>query len=313
MSPPRRTGIPGSGRTPTGSICTVNVPTARSWALRTSVRTRTGLRRDYALLRSHPCGDLLNLNGFREVRTEEQLARGARVDLTGRRDGRAYLVEVKKDAPQTELRLNDQVLQFQRYANEAERGVYEGVPVTLVLATPRCSPSGRAFSCTATESRCGTRGGSLKAAERAGLYNEVSRFVSDDIWARAADGEYEEGYGPRRFAAMLASILVGTTSWSQYQNLCKDIFEYLFCSPLETPLWESANWSRGKPPRPDPAQLRRRRDLEVPARDLPRRPRGHRREELQPEDQEGAHPADRAPSQPSRHGPVRHDRIAGKS
>ena len=45
------------------------------------------------------------------------------------------------------------------------------------------------------------------------------------------------------FETRLRKIQPGRPGWSDYQRLCKDIFEYLFCPPLEAPIWESANWS----------------------------------------------------------------------
>jgi hypothetical protein len=51
----------------------------------------------------------------------------------------------------------------------------------------------------------------------------------------------------------LSKIPLGTAGWFQYQKLCSNIFEYLFCPPLELPLFEN----------PD-ANRRNRRDMIFP-------------------------------------------------
>jgi hypothetical protein len=79
---------------------------------------------------------LLNFLGFREARIEDSIARDVRVDLSASRDGVVFLIEVKKDAPQTERRIDQQVGQLRRYEHEAQHGLYEGRPIRLVLATP---------------------------------------------------------------------------------------------------------------------------------------------------------------------------------
>jgi hypothetical protein len=43
---------------------------------------------------------------------------------------------------------------------------------------------------------------------------------------------------------LLDKVPLGTPGWMEYQKLCSDIFEYLFCPPLDKPLFENADASR---------------------------------------------------------------------
>jgi hypothetical protein len=187
--------------------------------------------------------ELLKLLEFREVRIEDSIARGARVDLSASRDGVIFLIEVKKDAPQTEKRIDQEIGQLRRYEHEAQRGFYEGRTIRLVLATP-------GFLSPRARERLGEEGIELwdgrwilGHAQNFGLHEDAARFIPAGILSRDPRAERAAAVKSISFSARLTGTQPGKPSWSDYQRLCKDIFEYLFCPPLETPIWESENWS----------------------------------------------------------------------
>jgi hypothetical protein len=153
-------------------------------------------------------------------------------------DGRTAIVEVKGVTPNTRRRLEDAANQLAVY-----RMVYsEANPtksVVLALVTPgTLSPEYRRFLHEAGIDQV-IDGEDLHRSENLPIIN---------MFMQAARGELPSGPEPSDPADVLVKKLreipAGQTDWSKYQKLCERILEFLFCPPLEKPIYERSNLVR---------------------------------------------------------------------
>jgi hypothetical protein len=141
-----------------------------------------------------------------------------------------YLIEVRADTPSTSARLGQIAQRLRQYALSVPSAT------NLVLAIP------------------GVLGDERRAElERAGVMLWDGRLLAST--ARGEGIELPEGIDfpssllltkppEMQLRRRLARTPVGTKYWSQYQGLCSDLVEFLFCPPLNNPLYENPTGNR---------------------------------------------------------------------
>lgn len=148
-------------------------------------------------------------------------------------DGTSTIVETKVDTPSTRERLQDIVNQLHAMAR-----VHGHSTVRLVLAVPGVlAPAHQAF---VAQQDIDLWDGPwlVKTAKQVGLaIPSVLRSVS-------TSEPVAEPSPAADLLQQLAAIPGGKPMWSQYQQLCKGILDYLFCPPLEHPHYEHATASK---------------------------------------------------------------------
>ncbi|MFC9531135.1 hypothetical protein ACFT38_11465 [Streptomyces sp. NPDC056975] len=177
---------------------------------------------------------VLERSGIGSVSPEVRLAPGAVADILVATDSTLHLIECKRRVPQTSSRLESSIEQLKHYEGLTNRGRYSGLNQKLVLATPgRLAETHRRYL---HENGVTAWDGSwiYQRASQVGLQEEALRYVG-----------YFDGREPaaeqdaHTFEERLLSIPPGRSNWATYQRLCQEIFEYLFCPPLRTPIAES--------------------------------------------------------------------------
>ncbi|MER5461985.1 hypothetical protein ABT010_15095 [Streptomyces sp. NPDC002668] len=174
---------------------------------------------------------ILEKSRIGRVTPEVRLSRDAVTDIAVSTNTTLHIIECKKRVPQTSSRLEEFVAQIKRYATIASSGQYRGLNQKLVLAAPgRLAETHHRY--------LATHGISVwdgpwiyQRASLVGLQEEAIRFVG-----------YFEPHNDTdafTFEERLSSVSPGRANWSIYQRLCQEIFEYLFCPPLRTPIRES--------------------------------------------------------------------------
>jgi hypothetical protein len=142
------------------------------------------------------------------------------------------IVEVKASAPMTMSRVRDVVRRMAdvREAWEAHEGreADSALVVSEVL-----SPERRAFL-EDNRIKLWDSDWIFAQAMRYGLQREAEPYVGDRV------EEFTQTVG-KQLVDELRSLAPGRDSWSQYQNLCSRILQFLFCPPLESPITELAN------------------------------------------------------------------------
>jgi hypothetical protein len=178
---------------------------------------------------------LIDRASIGRVLTSSRLSQSAVIDISVTSSSTLYIVECKKRVPQTSSRLEEFVSQIKRYAALAAKGPYRGLEQKLVLATPGKLSAANHRYMSAHGISVWDGPWIYHQASLVGLQQEVNRFVSDFDPGEIADAI--------TFGERLTSLPPGKASWPLYQRLCQDIFEYLFCPPLTTPIVESRNES----------------------------------------------------------------------
>lgn len=179
---------------------------------------------------------LLLRAGVGQVDSGARLSYDLVIDLAVTSSTTLNIVECKKRVPQTISRLEEFIGQIKLYAASAKRGSYAGLEQRLTLATP-------GKLATAHRQYLSSHGISVwdgpwiyHQASLVGLQDEAERFVGDVGLTEATEAV--------AFGERLSGLAPGRENWTLYQRLCQDIFEYLFCPPLRTPIRESRNESR---------------------------------------------------------------------
>ncbi|WP_326572420.1 hypothetical protein OG539_28055 [Actinacidiphila glaucinigra] len=177
---------------------------------------------------------LLNKSGYWNVSQDVLLGPGARADIIAESQDSVIVVEAKRVSPQTNLRIEDAVNQLQHYG-ELTRTMaeYRDRTQRLAVAAPGilATTSAELFTKSGVEIWDGKWLAQRSVA--AGLRDEASKFLDPEYFDAAPESEALE------LTAKLTNMPAGRGSWSAYQRLCRDIAEYLFCPPLESPAWES--------------------------------------------------------------------------
>jgi hypothetical protein len=170
--------------------------------------------------------------------------RKLRPDFIGTFEGGGIaLVEVKGVTPNTRQRLEGVANQLVSY-RDAYKAANPGSKVVLVLVTPgTLSVEYRLFLMKSGIDQV-IDGDVLREPENLPV---IERFLEEASVSRAA------GSVPVDVAGSLLGELretpAGQADWPQYQKLCERILEFLFCPPLEKPIYERSN--RGRSDRRD--------------------------------------------------------------
>ena len=183
----------------------------------------------------------LSSQEFTQVELTPRLSANARPDLVGVNGiGQAVIVEVKATSPLTIMRVESVISQIRSYEQAFIRS--RTVRPKLILALP--------FG--------------LLTRER----NEAFESARIEVWdhykvTEIIEGASDQTLGPELarvkhayltfknygkdpdFGSNLSNRLRGLSggrdNWSAYQKLCAEIITYLFCPPLELPIYESSN------------------------------------------------------------------------
>ncbi|MGW0699233.1 hypothetical protein ACWD0A_07845 [Streptomyces sp. NPDC002867] len=174
---------------------------------------------------------LLERSGVGRVNSEVRLSPDAVIDIAVTTSQALHIIECKKRVPQTSSRLEEAVGQIRRYSSVANKGQYQGLEQRLILATPgRLAETHRSY--------LSTHGISLwdgswiyQRASVVGLQEEAIKYVG--YFDPHSDSD------AFTFEERLLALQPGKENWASYQRLCQEIFEYLFCPPLRTPIRES--------------------------------------------------------------------------
>ncbi len=178
---------------------------------------------------------LLQKSGYKTTLSDVSVGDGRRVDILLESGGSVFIVEVKRTAPQTRVRLEEFVSQIKTYSTLVDSGPYSNLAQRLVLAIPG-TLSERAQEMLRAEGVEVWDGAWIaQRAEDAGLQEEAKAFLAEDYFDGASDGQSID------LRVRLSRIPPGRDHWSAYQKLCRDIVEFLFCPPLRSPIWESSN------------------------------------------------------------------------
>jgi Holliday junction resolvase len=181
---------------------------------------------------------------YREVERDYQISGGMRADLVASNaDGNDVLIEVKARSPQTIDRVGELVTQLLQYKMGFRKR--RGNEPQLILAL--------LFDVLTPERRLIFESHGISVWDRERVTEMVSSIRNSHLNARDAQlkTDYlafsmrrsDSEFG-RNLATQLRRMPSGRSHWSVYQKLCADILEYLFCPPLELPLYESSNASK---------------------------------------------------------------------
>lgn len=170
-----------------------------------------------------------------DFQLEVRIGQRFRVDaLTFAEDGTPIIVEAKVVTPQTSRRLRDARYQLEMY-REAYIAEHPGSRPRLVLAVtsalhPQYKNELRQAAVEVVD------GPTLaEAAQRAGIDLPI-------IGVRKRERLSPRGlHRADELSRDLSALPCGRGTWSPYQRLLRDILAYLFCPPLEQPIYELPN------------------------------------------------------------------------
>lgn len=173
------------------------------------------------------------------IQQESRVAEGLVPDLILQGPAGVHVVEVKKNYPQTFgrlLDLRDKLIQYR----QATSDLFRRGDVSITLAIPGLLTPEKLDALQLDGINVWDKNWILRAGASVGLTSEVHDFF---------DGvESPEPTPPRRSQAeqlrhRLQELTPGRKDWSAYQKLCREIFEYLFCPELSSPIEENATES----------------------------------------------------------------------
>jgi len=150
-------------------------------------------------------------------------------------DGRTAIIEVKGVTPNTRQRLEDAANQLAAY-RKAYSEANPGKGTFLALVTPGTLSADYRKFLQASGIDWVIDGEELHRPENMPIIN---RFME------AARGGLSSGVVPADpaeiFVTELRNTPAGQADWPRYQKLCERILEFLFCPPLEKPIYERTN------------------------------------------------------------------------
>ncbi|MFF8641707.1 hypothetical protein [Streptomyces sp. NPDC015345] len=176
---------------------------------------------------------LLERAGVGRVESGVRLSHDAMIDIAVTSSSALRIIECKKRAPQTSSRLEEFIGQIKRYAASAQSGHYRGLEKKLTLATPGKLAATHQRYLASNDVSVWDGPWIYQQATRLGLQDEAKRYVGNTEVSDNADAF--------TFGDRLSNLAPGRDNWTLYQRLCQEIFEYLFCPPLRTPIRESRN------------------------------------------------------------------------
>lgn len=155
------------------------------------------------------------------------------IDLLIDRDGEYTIVEVKRVSPQTSPRIDHAAEQL-FYFRERMRSVSPSATFNLALAIPSLLSSGHLEAFRRLGIDVWDRNWILSAAVEVGMEDEATRFIGGRPSRRVNSHSQE-------LRQRLERIQPGRAQWPEYQKLCGEVLDYLFCPPLSTPISERTN------------------------------------------------------------------------
>jgi hypothetical protein len=175
---------------------------------------------------------------FRVIGTETRVGSSrARADMMLESDGVITVVEVKSVVPQTATRFEETLEQLRGYRKAIARQ-FPRNQVQLVLAIPGVLTPDKGEALAENGIELWDREWIIAHATAVGLGDDIHRIFGDTHTEPHQRSQAEE------LQWRLDSLVCGRAQWYDYQKLCGDILEYLFCPPLKTPIPESSNVPR---------------------------------------------------------------------
>lgn len=157
-------------------------------------------------------------------------------DIEFSNDAGLHLVECKVPAPQTRHRVRAVIEQLLAVSDRVRERT--GRPPQVILAIPENLSLEALEQFSLSGIKVWDRSWLAANSAKVGRVGEATQFL----------GEYtSSGTSPLEVRAddlleRLAAIPPGP-NWTEYQKLCREIAEFLFCPPLSSPLWERPNFS----------------------------------------------------------------------
>ncbi|WP_432056880.1 hypothetical protein [Streptomyces sp. bgisy022] len=159
-------------------------------------------------------------------------------DITYCNSDGLHIVECKTPGPQTSQRVREVIQQLHSFSNFAP--ITRGRVTKLILAIPDTLSA----AATAELQEAGiTVWDRAWLAENARLAGRVGEATLFQIEMEAGKPQEPTPHVADSLLARLAEISPGP-DWVAYQNLCREISEFLFSPPLSQPLWERGNFSK---------------------------------------------------------------------
>lgn len=161
---------------------------------------------------------------------------GREVDYAIRGRTEDWIIEVKaNNIPLTSRRLREVRIKFDAVSSQWEESTGRKPKLILALKAPLTHEKVRYLEYDQIE--VWDPQTLLAMLDGTPLMGRAAEFFPDD----AGDLRIKV---PSTLADKLQSIPAGKQHWAQYQNLCSDILEYLFCPPLAPPIKELSNEPR---------------------------------------------------------------------
>jgi hypothetical protein len=171
------------------------------------------------------------------VGRQVRLSESAIVDLAVITGSDIFLIEGEKSIPQTLIRIVGIVDRLRRFKYLAESGPYKDRTARLVLAVPGTLASDKLRYLNENGITVWDATWIARQAAAVGLETEAAKYIGSEV-------RVENPSLPIILADRLSVIRPGRSDWVEYQRVCQEIFEYLFCPPLRPPLPESSDMSQ---------------------------------------------------------------------
>jgi hypothetical protein len=178
---------------------------------------------------------------FTDVRQEVSLGSGDQLDLVATNvHGTTTIIEVKARAPQTMSRLDVTIQKLRVYEHEYFKEFRERPLIVLALPFDQLTVERTSLlqenGVTVWDKEL--LSGWIANSRDSLLKPELDRLRTSYVNQSKPKGETDIG---NVLSRRLRALPSGKAHWSEYQRLCSEILQYLFCPPLELPLYEVSN------------------------------------------------------------------------
>ncbi|GHG39070.1 hypothetical protein [Streptomyces zaomyceticus] len=167
---------------------------------------------------------------------EEMRASDAGADIEFSNAAGLHLVECKIPGPQTSHRVRVTIEQLTAMSGVVKRRT--GRSSRMILATPANLSKDTFNVFAAAGIEVWDRQWLAKNAAKVGRQSQAAQFLGDPESTPSEPVEHRSD----ELLARLSGIAPGP-DWHNYQKLCQEIAEFLFCPPLSKTLWERRNFS----------------------------------------------------------------------
>ncbi|WP_327034896.1 hypothetical protein [Micromonospora ureilytica] len=180
-----------------------------------------------------------------DARIEDDLrvAPNLRMDIVVFDEGAIHAIDVRGITPQTNERLEEVLAKLALYRH-AIVNKYRVPRVELTLAVPGELTSEKVQLLRSAQVSLWDHQWILDAASKVGRLPAALEILKSASQRESTPSFESRQLRPWTFQQRLRAVPAGRPHWSQYQKLCKNIFEHLFCPPLSSPIEESSNESR---------------------------------------------------------------------